>query len=102
MWPFEAEIGAEGVLVAEIYPRVAYAEAFGTPLIKKTDRAARVDALARVAADVRVMSPQEAAANDDEFDACGTAIAILKRLLAGTPLVTSQPDAVFEGGILLA
>jgi Uma2 family endonuclease len=116
IWPFEEAQAPEGVLVAEIYPRAAYAVALSgeppatrtpTPLAK-TKPAVRREALeGLLAADwvrvhgVAVADVEAALGSEDDFDALIAAAALLRCLLEGTPL--SDPaleDPVAEGGIL--
>ena len=102
LWPFEGELApGPAPVVAEIYPRTAYAAAVGPLPFVKRDARARVDALTRVSPPVVVEDLAAAAASDDDFDACVSAVALLQRLLEGRPLVDpTRVDAVFEGAIL--
>lgn len=101
IWPFETGLDAPGVVVAEIYPRIAYREAVGTPFVAKRDRGARAEAIARIDPRVRLVHPEAALESEDDFDAAVTAIAMLRRLSKGKPLVESEADSVYEGGMLL-
>lgn len=120
IWPFEGQLSAvldeHGIVLAETYPGLAYAAALADGLpaprirIAKTRRPARDDACDRLAraawvADHRVdLGDLDAARrNDDDFDACLTAAALLRcvreeRELAGLEWI----DARVEGSMLLA
>jgi Uma2 family endonuclease len=116
IWPFEEEAQRGVAIVAEIYPRAAYAVALSAdpperrpPLVvAKTRRAVREAALESLgAADwvrahgVEIADTAAALASEDDFDALIAAAALLRCALEGTPL--SDPaleDPVAEGGIL--
>ena len=120
IWPFEggpsALPGEHGVVLAETYPGLAYAAALadGFPAapmrIAKTRRQARDDAsdhLTRAAwiADYSVdLGDLDAARrNDDDFDACLTAAALLRCVCEQRELAdTGWIDAKVEGSMLLA
>lgn len=115
VWPFDGELsvllrGREPVL-AECYPRIAYATALldgpRAPLgIAKTDAAVRrraVEALAHarwlMRARVRLEDQVEMQASEDAFDAGITAAALLRIVLEGLP-PHAPVDRLAEGGIL--
>ena len=120
IWPFEGTLSPlldeHGIVLAETYPGLAYAAALANGLpaarmrIAKTRRPARDDACDRLAraawvADHHVdLGDLDAARrNDDDFDACLTAAALLRcvrqqRELAGLEWI----DARVEGSMLLA
>lgn len=103
-------------MLAETYPRACYALALQpgslTPCairpLAKTQPHVRAEALRALRAargtwrpSIRVAGLAEAAANEDDFDACLTAVALLRATLHGT-LLASAPlvDERVEGGIL--
>jgi hypothetical protein len=120
VWPFEGDIEmllhSTPVVVGEIYPRVAYATALldvaagsRAPLIvAKTDLGVRREAIASLRGAswvrwlrVRFENLAEAEANEDDFDACVTAGALLRCVLEGSPLCPPQLEsASSEGGML--
>lgn len=120
LWPFEGDlqtlIRSTPIVIGEIYPRAAYATALldmpagsRAPLVvAKTDAGVRRAAVAslRAASWVRSLGVTlenlvEAEASEDDFDACVTAAALLRCILDGSPLCSSQLDfALSEGGIL--
>jgi hypothetical protein len=120
VWPFEGELQAlldsAPVVVGEIYPRAAYATALldvsiasRAPLVvAKADAGVRREAVAalRAASWVRWLrvtfeNLAEAEANEDDFDACMTAAALLRCVLDGSPLCPPQLEsASSEGGML--
>ena len=113
VWPFEGSLerllSRPGVVLAEIYPRVAYAIACDVSRpVAKTQLAARRTALDRlrhagwlVRHGVRLRHLEAADASEDDFDACVTAAALLRLVLEKRPLATpALVDAVAEGGIL--
>ena len=120
VWPFEGDLtellASQGVVVAETYPRAAYATALfdgssttRPPLrILKTDarhRAAAVEMLASKrwirATGIRLCDLDHARNNGDAFDAYITAAALLRCILEDLPL-TQPLDKLraAEGGIL--
>lgn len=120
VWPFEGELQellqSTTVVVGEMYPRAAYATALldGPPMsrapmvVAKTDAGIRREAIATLRAApwvgslrVELRDLVEAEANEDDFDACVTAAALLRCILEGAPLCPSQLEsAASEGGIL--
>jgi hypothetical protein len=120
VWPFEGDLQllleSSPIVVGEIYPRAAYATALldvppasRAPLIvAKTDAGVRREAITslRAAKWVRWLrvtfeNLAEAEANEDDFDACITAAALLRCVLDGSPLCPTQIEsAASEGGIL--
>jgi hypothetical protein len=121
VWPFDGslnELAATApVVIGEIYPRLAYALATSelsaelrTPLaVSKTVPAVRVAFLEALRAEsswvfragVRVDDLTMAEASEDAFDACVTALGLLRCALEGTPLVDPAcEDRIAEGGIL--
>jgi hypothetical protein len=120
VWPFEGDLEtllrSASVVVGEIYPRAAYATALldvppasRAPLVlAKTDARVRAAALAALRAarwvaslDVTLEHLAEAEANEDDFDACLTAAALLRCVLDGSPLCPADLDlAASEGSIL--
>ena len=120
VWPFEGAldelIGSVAVVVGEIYPRAAYATALldvaasaRPPLaVAKTDAMVRSAAIEELLQArwiqrnrVRIEDADAAAGNEDDFDACITAAALLRCVLEGLPLCPSRLDAhMAEGGIL--
>jgi hypothetical protein len=120
IWPFEGDLGmllkSSKSVVGEIYPRAAYATALcDEPIeerpclsVAKTDCGVRREAIAvlRAARWVRSLRVSfkgltQAEANEDDFDACITAAALLRCVLERVPLCSSQCRcSVIEGGIL--
>jgi hypothetical protein len=125
LWPFEGELGhlleSWPVVVGEIYPRAAYATALSPvrsdkrpPLrLAKTDSDVRHKAMTQllntdwvISGQVRILNTGEALENEDDFDACVTAAALLRCVLEGRPLGSVRlgsvrPDlAISEGGML--
>lgn len=120
VWPFEGDLQmllqSTPVVVGEIYPRVAYATALldvppesRAPLVvAKTDAGVRREAMAALRAAswvrrlrVKFENVAEAEANEDDFDACVTAAALLRCVLDGSPLCPPQLEsAASEGGML--
>ncbi|HSP73170.1 MAG TPA: DUF429 domain-containing protein, partial [Gaiellaceae bacterium] len=115
IWPFETARLDGGLVLAEIYPRAAYGTALSPSLparprsLAKTKEDVRRSALAALRdADwvrdrhVRIRHADAAERSEDDFDALLTAAALLRLLLEGRPLYTTDPDPVAEGGILCA
>jgi hypothetical protein len=120
IWPFDGDLESllakNRVILGEIYPRVAYATALRDdppPLrprvaVAKTQGAVRGAALHALlttdwvdAHNVVINDLDAAADNEDDFDACITAAALLRCLLEGTPVApVRMTDEVAEGGIL--
>jgi hypothetical protein len=120
MWPFEGEldtlVGSRGTTVAEMYPRAAYATALidGPPhcrprlAIAKTDRGMRQAALEQLEGmrwvrygKVRFEGLDCALDNEDDFDACVTAAALLRCVIEELPFTEPLDSAAgAEGGIL--
>ena len=102
LWPFEGELEPGPTpVVAEIYPRTAYAAVVGPAAFAKRDVFARTEALTRAPPSIVISDVAAAAATEDDFDACISAIALLSRLADGQRLVTPAfVDGVWEGAIL--
>lgn len=120
LWPFEGELGqlleSWPVVVGEIYPRAAYATALSAvrsaqrpPLsLAKTDGDVRRRAIYQllcaewvISGQVTILNVEEALGNEDDFDACLTAAALLRCVLEGLPLDSVRPDlGISEGGML--
>jgi len=120
VWPFEGDLQvllqSTPVVMGEIYPRAAYATALlefpaatRPPLsVAKTDVSVRREAIAALSATtwvrsfgVRIENLAEAEANEDDFDACVTAAALLRCVLEGSPLCPAHLEsALSEGGML--
>jgi hypothetical protein len=120
IWPFEGDLQtllqSTPVVVGEIYPRAAYATALlddpadlrPALIVAKTDAGVRRAAIAALHAAswvrrlrVTLQDMDRAEANEDDFDACVTAAALLRCVLDGTPLCPSRLEAAMsEGGIL--
>jgi hypothetical protein len=117
VWPFDGPLerlqAHPGTVLAEIYPRAAYALALDPRppahrarlALAKTDHSCRVAAL-RALKDqpwireqgVRLQDLHRAELNEDAFDALMSAAGLMRCLLEDTPLgSTTDP---FEGGIL--
>ena len=118
VWPFEGNLAdlleSRRMVLAEIYPRVSYAIAIldspagGRPRLKiaKTDgdrrREAvrdlrRTDWVARFG--VKFVGLESANENEDDFDACLTAAALLRCVLDDLPLCSRDINRI-EGGML--
>lgn len=120
IWPFEGGLSTlldeHGIVLAESYPGLAYAAALADDLpasrtgIAKTCRSARDDACDRLARaawvrDHRVdLGDLDAVRrNDDDFDACLTAAALLRCVCEQRALADLEwIDARVEGSMLLA
>jgi len=120
VWPFEGDLESllktAPVVIGEIYPRAAYSTALlddlgtGRPplVLAKTDGAVRrsaIDALQKASwvqrFGVTLGDLAQAEDNEDDFDACITAAALLRCILEGLPLSAALNDASqAEGGIL--
>lgn len=120
VWPFEGELAhltaTRTVTLAETYPRAAYATALldGTPNARPRMMVAKTDARSRVAAleqlqtmrwvrysGVKLEGLEWALDNEDDFDACITAAALLRCLIEELPLSQRlDASACAEGGIL--
>jgi len=120
VWPFEGDLEillkSGPVVVGEIYPRAAYATALldasaalRSPLaLAKTDANVRCKAIATLRAaewvrllGVTIESLVDAQTNEDDFDACMTAAALLRCVLDKVPLCLSRLDSArAEGGML--
>ncbi len=119
VWPFEGgleELNAKAVTVAEVYPRAAYATALVDGAVRerrrlklsKTDARCRYFAVQQLLgmrwvrySRVRFEGMEWARENEDDFDACVTAAALLRCCLEELPF--SQPldfATRAEGGIL--
>jgi catechol 2,3-dioxygenase-like lactoylglutathione lyase family enzyme len=106
LWPFE-DSASGGPAVAEIYPRVAYAVvvAGGLRGAKRQQVVRRefIDKLLRTSwvgdGDLTFEALDQARSNEDDFDAFVTAVALLRLVVDGLPLVT-QVDSVAEGAVL--
>lgn len=127
VWPFEGDsdplVASVGPVVAEIYPRAAYATALldqaprprlfvakadKKKLPKQMQSRTRHDAVECLLATewpqragVRFENVAEARANEDDFDALMTAAALLRCLVEGLPLLSPAfIDPLSEGAIL--
>lgn len=120
LWPFDGDLESllqnNQIALGEIYPRAAYATALldDPPASRAPLTVAKTAAPAREAAirvlltsnwirahDVVVQDVDAAVYNEDDFDACITAAALLRCLLEDTPLSTPRlTDEIAEGGIL--
>ena len=117
VWPFEgslAELLSEApVVLAELYPRAAYAVALAETLpapplrLAKTRPAARRAALARLSQaawlsdhGLRLRALAEAEASEDVFDALLSVVALVRLVDLGQPLASAWVDPAVEGGIL--
>ncbi len=120
LWPFEGDLPtlleSHAIVLGEIYPRAAYATALldGPPserprlAVAKTKPEVRREFMARLRQtewvrqyEVTIENVIEAEANEDDFDACVTAAALLRCVLEEQPL--TPPGRVsdqIEGGIL--
>lgn len=120
VWPFDGDLAAltttKAVTLAEVYPRAAYATALvdGTAkerprlMVAKTDARHRHSAVQQLLdmrwvrySGVHFEDIEWARDNEDDFDACITAAALLRCCIEELPL--SQPlgpAARTEGGIL--
>lgn len=120
IWPFEGEIHtllhSTAIVVGEMYPRAAYATALldvsptsRAPLVvAKTDAAVRREAIAalRTAGWVRSLSVDledldQAEANEDAFDACVTAAALLRCILERVHLCPAELQSPASEGAML-
>lgn len=118
VWPFEGSLAelieSPRIVLAEIYPRVSYAIAIldspagGRPRLKiaKTRRdrrkeavrdLCRTDWVARLG--VKFVGLESANENEDDFDACLTAAALLRCVLDDLPLCSRDINRI-EGGML--
>jgi 8-oxo-dGTP diphosphatase len=117
LWPFEgsvAELTSQSSLIlAEVYPRAAYAVALASELptllrpLAKAKPAAREAALGELeavgwlrASGVELRDLEAARRDEDEFDALLTAAALLRLVTEGRPLSCERVDPAVEGGIL--
>ena len=120
IWPFDGDLETlrqtHRVVLGEMYPRAAYATALldGTPLtrprlrIAKTHDQVRRAAVAQLtradwvrAHGVTIHDVEPSVSNEDDFDACLTAAALLRCQLEGWPLHASgDAHHAVEGGIL--
>jgi hypothetical protein len=120
IWPFEGSLEDLSttcrVAVAEIYPRAAYATALSTVpahsrprlSIPKTDDGVRADVVSRLPYvpwildhSVTLVDLDFAESNEDDFDACLTAAALLRCAIEGAPMSSRDlTDPIAEGGIL--
>jgi hypothetical protein len=115
LWPFEGKlehlIAARRVVLAESYPRAAYAVALSPALparllsIAKTRPEVRALWLAELAAApwlarVELRDLDAARASEDDFDAMLTAAALVRLLDERRPLSCDLVDPRTEGGIL--
>jgi hypothetical protein len=117
LWPFEGSLAAladrGAVLLAEMYPRAAYAVALAPSLpapplpLTKTRAPVRAETLHRLARapwlrahGVTLECLVEARASEDDFDALMTAAALVRLAAEGRPLCGELVDPDAEGGIL--
>jgi hypothetical protein len=117
LWPFEGDLrtlaAANAIILAEVYPRAAYAVALEELLpawprsLAKTHATVRASALHDLQqarwleqAELELCGVAEAQAGEDDFDALMTAAALARLLVEGRPLAGELVDAEAEGGIL--
>ena len=117
LWPFEGSVAEltsqSSVILAEVYPRVAYGVALASELptllqpLAKTKPAVREAALAELeavgwlrASGVELRDLEAARRGEDDFDALLTAAALLRGVIEGRPLSCEWVDPAVEGGIL--
>lgn len=119
VWPFEGSLSdllrASPVVLGEIYPRAAYGTALSDePLerrarlqVAKTKAPVRQRALTHLQSaawflreGITLHDADAAQASEDVFDACVTAIALLRCVLEGAPLHAPVWSATVEGGML--
>lgn len=120
VWPFEETLDqllqVKQLIVAEIYPRAAYATALWdgsvdsrAPLVvAKTEAAVRARAIEVLEKatwvrqhGVTLQDLGHALSNEDDFDACVTAAALLRCVLEGLPLCPpTLNEPLVEGGML--
>jgi hypothetical protein len=121
LWPFdgtlESLVHGKRIVVAEIYPRVAYSLAISRPAVQqraplavsKTLREHRSAFLREMLsagswvdrAKVEIRNVGEAEASEDAFDALVAACGLLRCILERTPLSDRRlEDRAAEGGIL--
>lgn len=118
IWPFDGSLEqltrSPEPIIAEIYPKACYgialADTLPSPLItiKKTKQSAREDAIGRLLPApwianhrVSLLDIEEAAADEDDFDALFSAAALLRLYLDRAPFESSDSDELrIEGDIL--
>ena len=120
VWPHDGELEVlltkDAVIIAEIYPRAAYATALLDPTdgrwpalaVAKTKPDIRDSAIAALQRSgwvqrlqVKIDDLPNALDNEDDFDACVTASALLRCILEGLPLSASDLNVSrVEGGML--
>jgi hypothetical protein len=119
IWPFEIEldtlVSPFSIVVGEMYPRAAYTTALLDEPVESRARLsiAKTDAGTRQAAikslkeaqwirsnEVAVHDLEAAADNEDDFDACLTAAALLRCALEHVPMHAPLDSPRVEGGIL--
>jgi hypothetical protein len=119
VWPFEGELDvllkSAPVVLGEVYPRAAYATALiDAPTnarprlsVAKTDPLVRRSAVQRIQStkwvrelEVEIEDCDYAEANEDDFDACLTAAALLRCVLEKLPMTCPIDSPRVEGGIL--
>jgi mutator protein MutT len=114
VWPFESRAaGAPGLVLAEGFPRAAYAVALAAELpaapttLAKTQRARRVAALDRLrkapwrrSVGVELRDLGAARESEDDFDALLLATGLLRLHAEGRPLAHWLVDPIYEGGTL--
>lgn len=118
VWPFEGELNRllreAPIIVAEMYPRIAYAIAVAPELParpevprKKSERSVREEWVSRLLAapwirrfDVGIPDEAAALSSEDDFDSLFTAAALLRCLVENVPLASVVVDGRAEGGIL--
>lgn len=118
VWPFEGQLTPllpeVPIVVAEMYPRIAYAIAVSpsvparleTPR-RKRDRSVREEWLARLRDaswirrfEVKIADGELAASSEHDFDSLFTAAALLRCVVEGISLASGDVDRNAEGGIL--
>ena len=117
VWPFDGSVSellsTANIVLAESYPRVAYATALSPSLpapvraIAKTRGDARIAALDELVQaewigdyDIDLRDLEAAKANEDDFDALFAAASFARLVAAGLPLSHELVDPIWEGGIL--
>lgn len=120
VWPFEGDLrtllATSAVVIGEIYPRAAYATALlsAPPAsrprlsVAKTKPSVRLQAINALqeadwvhSFDVAIENLEDAKGNEDDFDACLTAAALLRCVLDDSPFELAAGSATpAEGGML--
>jgi hypothetical protein len=97
IWPFDADQGGAGAVVAEVWPRLA------APAVNKSDAEARVAHVAARSGTVRGLDAclPMVRASDDAFDAVAAAVALWQSRAALTPLAADSGAAERREGRIL-